>query len=173
MTMYILSNKHSRAAEMKLQNIKKIYSENTGGGCIVDFLELENGLLLAISDEYIGLYDGKDEFYDGDGITGFWLQRSLYDYKISKKERYLEKLKDEILKLSGYFTDFDTDSIVQQTTGVSIKIENDHIFFKYDDGVANIYDWKIQFFLSYDLLTDFKSFLNLSRSSIDNFMTCK
>ena len=41
---------------MKLENIKKIYSENTGGGCIVDFLELENGLLLAVSDEYVGLY---------------------------------------------------------------------------------------------------------------------
>ena len=155
---------------MKLENIKKIYSENTGGGCYVDFLELENGLLLAISDEYIGLYDGKDQFYDGDGITGFWIQRSIYDYKISKKERHLQKLKDEILKISDYFIDFDTDSIIQERTGIAIKIENDHILFKYDDGVANVYNWQVPFFLAYDLENDLQSFFNLKNSSIYNFL---
>ena len=61
---------------MKLDNIVKAYTENTGGGCLVDFLELENGLLLAVSDEAICLYANMDDFYEGKALEGFWIPRN-------------------------------------------------------------------------------------------------
>ena len=155
---------------MKLENIKRAYTENTGGGCLVDFLELDNGLLLAVSDEYVGLYRSVDDLYEGDGITGFWIQESLHKHQIDTKERHLQKLKDEILKISDYFLDFDTDNIIQERTGIAIKIESDRICFKYDDGVANVYEWQVPFFMSYDLENDLQSFFNLKNSSVYNFL---
>ena len=60
-----------------MDNITKYYTENTGGGCLVDFLELENGLILAVSDEYVGLYASKEEFYNGNCLNGFWTNSDL------------------------------------------------------------------------------------------------
>lgn len=48
--------------------IKNSYVENTGGGCLVDVIELENGNVLIVNDEYIGLYKSLDAFYAGASI---------------------------------------------------------------------------------------------------------
>ena len=66
---------NSKGEVMKLDNIVKAYTENTGGGCLVDFLELENGLLLAVSDEAVCLYANMDDFYEGKALEGFWIPR--------------------------------------------------------------------------------------------------
>ena len=59
-----------------MENIKGTYSYHTGGGCMVDIIELKNGLIVAISDEYLGLYKSLDDMLEDDGtksINGFWL----------------------------------------------------------------------------------------------------
>lgn len=62
-----------------MEYIKNSYVENTGGGCLVDIIELENGNVLIMNDEYLGLYKSLDAFYqsiDGNDegiINGFSL----------------------------------------------------------------------------------------------------
>lgn len=62
-----------------MEYIKNSYVENTGGGCLVDVVELENGTVLILNNEYIGLYKSFDAFIESmDGnnegiINGFSL----------------------------------------------------------------------------------------------------
>ena len=52
---------------------------NTGGGCMVDILTLRDGKVLCVSDEYVGLYNSIDEFFDDDGTRcndGFWINET-------------------------------------------------------------------------------------------------
>ena len=53
-----------------------IETYNSGGGNMLDFITLENGKVLCINDEYIGLYNSiEDVFGDKDlCINGFYLQ---------------------------------------------------------------------------------------------------
>lgn len=44
--------------------IEKIESENTGGGCMVDFVILKDGRVLGINDEYVCLYASMDDFWE-------------------------------------------------------------------------------------------------------------
>lgn len=46
--------------------IKSVRTENTGGNIMVDFVTLEDGKILAISDELIGLYPNMESFDNGD-----------------------------------------------------------------------------------------------------------
>lgn len=48
------------------QVIKSFSSENTGGGCMVDLVELPDGRVVGISDECIALYPSLDAMYEGD-----------------------------------------------------------------------------------------------------------
>ena len=48
--------------ENKYGQITKIITENTGGNCILDFLYLDNGQVLVISDDCICLYTSEDDF---------------------------------------------------------------------------------------------------------------
>jgi hypothetical protein len=47
-----------------MDNIKKIETENTGGGTMVDILTLWNGRVIVVSDEYVGVYTSKEDFYN-------------------------------------------------------------------------------------------------------------
>lgn len=64
---------------MKTENLSWIAeadTANTGGWCMVDLLTLRDGRVIAISDEYVGLYDSVDAFwYDcgEDCRAGFWI----------------------------------------------------------------------------------------------------
>ena len=58
---------------MKLENIKKAYVMNSGGNCLIDILELNNGMILALSDEYIGLYKSLESIFEEKEIKGFSL----------------------------------------------------------------------------------------------------
>jgi hypothetical protein len=45
--------------------VKKVDTQNTGGGCMVDIVHLENGHVLGINDEYVCLYESERDFYSG------------------------------------------------------------------------------------------------------------
>jgi hypothetical protein len=49
---------------MKLDYIKRVFSENCGGGTMVDFVELNDGRILGINDEFVVLYESMEEFYE-------------------------------------------------------------------------------------------------------------
>jgi len=56
-------------------NVVSIETENSGGGNMLDFITLRNGNVLVISDEYAGLYESKEAFYDSaDQLNGFYLK---------------------------------------------------------------------------------------------------
>jgi hypothetical protein len=44
--------------------IKRTFTENTGGGSMVDFVELLDGQILGINDEYVVLYESLEAFYE-------------------------------------------------------------------------------------------------------------
>jgi len=49
---------------MKLDHIKRVFCENTGGGTMVDFIELNDGRIIAINEDAAILYASLDDFYD-------------------------------------------------------------------------------------------------------------
>lgn len=49
---------------MKLHHIKEVFCENTGGGTMVDFIELNDGRIIAINEDAAILYASLDDFYD-------------------------------------------------------------------------------------------------------------
>jgi hypothetical protein len=52
---------------MKGEYITEVFTENTGGGLMCDFVRLKNGKIIAISDECIAIYESLDSFYEGTG----------------------------------------------------------------------------------------------------------
>lgn len=52
---------------MKTAYVSHITTENTGGGCMVDFIHLTDGRVLTLGDEAVGLYPSKDAFYAASG----------------------------------------------------------------------------------------------------------
>jgi len=48
-----------------MKYIDKSFTENTGGGCWVDFLILNDGRCVGINDECLVLYPSYDAVYDG------------------------------------------------------------------------------------------------------------
>lgn len=63
--------------------IDSIKTENTGGGCMVDFIRLEGGRVIVLNDEYISVYESEQAFWnatDGDNsgyVNGFWYQKEI------------------------------------------------------------------------------------------------
>lgn len=56
----------------KTKFIESVYPEDTGGGTIVDIIQLKDGRILGISEECVVLYPSMDAFYDGvDGVFDF------------------------------------------------------------------------------------------------------
>lgn len=52
--------------------VESVYTENTGGGCLVDIVTLQDGRIIGISEECIVLYPSIDAFFDGiDGVFDF------------------------------------------------------------------------------------------------------
>ncbi len=49
---------------------------NTGGGCMVDLIHLQDGKVIGISDECVAVYINEDVFWNGDGgeHTAIWLK---------------------------------------------------------------------------------------------------
>ena len=58
--------------------IKDITTENTGGGCMVDFITLNNGSIVAINDEYIGIYKSRADFYSGECVELVEIPEKVY-----------------------------------------------------------------------------------------------
>jgi hypothetical protein len=62
--------------------INEIKTYSTGGGCTVDTLTLLNGLIICISDEYVGLYSSIKDMLEDDGtkcLQGFWINQNKED----------------------------------------------------------------------------------------------
>lgn len=53
------------------QFVSRIYTENTGGGCMVDFVVLKDGRLIGLNDESVVLYPTLECFYEGDADGNF------------------------------------------------------------------------------------------------------
>ena len=49
---------------MILHYITRVFSENTGGGSMVDFVELWDGKILGINDECVVLYESLEAFHE-------------------------------------------------------------------------------------------------------------
>ena len=52
-----------------MQHIKDIYTENTGGGVLIDFVVLNNGNLIGIGEGLICLYQSIDDFFNGEALN--------------------------------------------------------------------------------------------------------
>jgi hypothetical protein len=63
---------------IKHRFIKEIVTEQTGGGCMIDFITLINGQVIAIDNDLIGLYSSMDEFWDGK--DGSWDHVKLLEW---------------------------------------------------------------------------------------------
>jgi len=47
-----------------LNYIDRVFTENTGGGSMVDFVQLKDGRILGINDECVVLYESIEAFYE-------------------------------------------------------------------------------------------------------------
>ena len=48
--------------------VKKVHTSDTGGGVMCDFIEMEDGTLLVISDDAVCLYQSMEDFYSGNHV---------------------------------------------------------------------------------------------------------
>ena len=53
--------------------VKRVFTEDTGGGCYVDFIELDDGRLIGINDECVVLYKNMDDVFEGENQQSFSL----------------------------------------------------------------------------------------------------
>jgi hypothetical protein len=53
--------------------VKHIFTEDTGGGCYVDFLELSDGRIIGINEECAVLYKNIDQVFEGGHEQSFSL----------------------------------------------------------------------------------------------------
>ena len=61
----------------KYAHIKNHFTDNIGGGNILDVITLQDCTVLIINDEYIGHYKSLDDFDGGvDQLNGFYLKGS-------------------------------------------------------------------------------------------------
>lgn len=44
--------------------VKEVFTENTGGNCMVDFVILKSGIVLTITDDCVCAFDSIDDFYE-------------------------------------------------------------------------------------------------------------
>jgi len=65
---------------MNATYVTKIETENTGGGCMVDFVTLWDGRVIAINDEMLCMYESLKHFWDSvdsgepnGAIGSFWI----------------------------------------------------------------------------------------------------
>lgn len=49
---------------MNTTYITKTWTENTGGGCMVDFVQLDDGRVLSINDESLAVWPSMQAFWD-------------------------------------------------------------------------------------------------------------
>jgi hypothetical protein len=50
---------------MNNEYVREVITENTGGGCMVDYIKLKNGRVIGISDECVVLYESEEAAQDG------------------------------------------------------------------------------------------------------------
>lgn len=43
--------------------VTKTWTENTGGGCMVDFIQLDDGRVITVNDESLAVWQSVDAFY--------------------------------------------------------------------------------------------------------------
>lgn len=53
------------------QFVQQVFTENTGGGCMVDLVVLNEGRVIGITDESVVLYPSMNAFYEGDADGAF------------------------------------------------------------------------------------------------------
>ncbi len=51
-----------------MRQIKKVHTENTGGNCMVTFVEIDDDSIVAISPDTMGFYDSMADFIEGEAI---------------------------------------------------------------------------------------------------------
>jgi len=60
---------------MKFAHIVSSEVENMGGGCMVVILTMADGKVVVISDDYVGMYESKEAFFDSaDQLNGFYIK---------------------------------------------------------------------------------------------------
>jgi len=67
-----------------MEYIKLIETVYTGGGCTIDFIHLNDGRVLGINDEAVGLYDSMDAYRAGETLEFMWIPRKKavsYDFQ--------------------------------------------------------------------------------------------
>ncbi len=56
-----------------LTYVKDAFTEQTGGGCMVDYIELKNGRVIGITDECVALYPSLKETSGGEDMEHFYI----------------------------------------------------------------------------------------------------
>ena len=101
--------------------IKRIFTENTGGGCMVDFIELPDGRVIGLNDECIVLYPTMQSFYVGDSDGNF-------DFPTLFLNKLIEATGEPTL---GCFInareDRDSETLLVLTTGEAIRIDSQQV----------------------------------------------
>ena len=52
-----------------MKHIKAIFTENAGGNCTVDFVQLNDGRVLGINEECVVLYASLEDFHNCETIS--------------------------------------------------------------------------------------------------------
>lgn len=64
-----------------MNHIDSIELLDTGGGCLVDGIRLNNGMFIGISDELVCLYNSIEDFYEGEDAIQYFDVNLSYEQK--------------------------------------------------------------------------------------------
>jgi hypothetical protein len=112
--------------------VNEVFTENTGGGCMVDFIALKDGRFVTLNDEAIGVFSSVDSFYEDGG------ESALHFMWIEPARKYALRSADSLRTDDGYvfkkqadgsYTDgdmsfSDLDSLFKQCEGRLYKVDS-------------------------------------------------
>ena len=123
---------------MKTEYIQKIDTVNTGGGCMVDLITLNDGRVIGLNDECAVLYDNIEDFYYEGGsrsLFAFWIPRiermssaKIADLADSAANEAIRQIQDALGVKTGdfaglYFSGGDNLKALQSILSDYIKAE--------------------------------------------------
>jgi hypothetical protein len=83
--------------------VTHMYSENTGGGCMVDFIFMTDGRIITLNDEAIAVYPTKEAFYGDDDADNtaqhfMWITPGAATTAVAlTHEQLVQNMKNEIV----------------------------------------------------------------------------
>lgn len=115
----------------KLLHVKSIKSESVGGGNMVDFIELNSGILIGVNDAMVAIYKSMSDFDNCEGsLDHYWIETEYYkkwDDEIESKYMRIKSIYSVNTKIN--IVDF---IILKNDIAIGIDVDSICVYSNFD-----------------------------------------